>query len=415
MTRSCDCDFDDIQIGTPEYFADPYPVLNELRETCAVHWSTFLNGWALSRYEDVEWCLGAPLTFSSAYNSARKIDRLPPDLQQRARPLIDQVDGRMVISQDPPQHTQQRKILSRALNVKHVNELDDTVRQYTLELIDAHRDKRAMDLLHDFARPLPGMVLAKLLGVPTEDRERFIAWGMAVAAFSISSGDNVEAVVDNALHAYQEMGDYVEQLVEERSHDATGEWNVIEHMLGAETAEGRLSREEIVATCVQFLFAGHETTTGLLATGTYSLLRFPAQREYFAAHLDQVGPAVEEMFRFDSPVVAIPARTAMERVERGGKKIEPGNPVFTIVGAANRDPRVFPNPDEFDLRREPGRHFGLGYGIHFCVGAALARLEAKVAFRALFEALPSLQMAGEGPRFRPVFVARLMDSFPVEW
>jgi cytochrome P450 len=415
MTRTCDCEFDDSLIGTPEYFADPYPVLNSLRETCAVHWSTFLNGWALSRYEDVEWCLGAPMVFSSAFNSARKVDRLPPDLQEHARPLIDLVDGRMVISQDPPRHTHQRKILSRALDTKHVNAMDAAVRQYTLELIDGHRSKRSMDLLHDFARPLPGMVLAKLLGVPVEDRERFIGWGMAVAAFSISSGDNVRDVVDNALRAYREMGDYVEQFVEQRKDAPAGEWNVIQHMLGAETAQGRLSREEIVATCVQFLFAGHETTTGLLATGAYSLFRFPGQREYFASHLDEVGPAIEEMFRYDSPVVAIPARTAMEQVERGGRKIDPGDPVFTIVGAANRDPRVFPDPDIFDILRQPGRHFGLGYGIHFCVGAALARLEAKVAFRALFEALPTLRMADGGPRFRPVFVARLMDSFPVEW
>jgi cytochrome P450 len=415
MTRTCDCDFDEARIGTPEYYADPYPILNELRETCPVHWSTFLNGWALSRYEDVEWCLGAPKIFSSAQNSARKIDRLPPDLQDHARPLIDLIDGRMVISQDPPRHTQQRKILSRALGVRHVNALDTAVRQYTLELIESHRDKRSMDLLHDFARPLPGMVLANLLGVPTADRDRFIAWGMAVSAFSISAGNDVKGVVDAALLAYEEMGEYIEQIVEERRESPLEGWNVIQHMLGGETSTGRLSREEIVATCVQFLFAGHETTTGLLAIGAYSLFCFPDQQKYFAEHTEQVGAAVEEMFRFDSPVVAIPARTAMEHVERGGRQIEPGDPVFTIIGAANRDPRMFADPDVFDLQREPERHFGLGYGIHFCVGAALARLEARIAFRELFDALPSLRMTDGGPKWRPIFVARAMEAFPVEW
>ena len=409
--RSCDCGLDDRNaMATAEYFANPYVFLDELRESCPVHWSKTLGGWLLTRHEDCDWCLKRPDLFTSRHHTARQVEALPADLRLRAAPLIQALDGQMVMMQDPPDHTKQRRTLNKAFLPSHIAALEQGVRDIAFELLEPFRDSREMDLVRDFAQPLPGTVLANFLGVPRSDQPRFVGWGGAVAAFVVSAAG--EGVVDNALQAFDEMTRYIEALLDDRRARSDKAVDVISLM--SDPSAG-LGHQEIVATCVQLLFAGHLTSTILLSLGTHTLIHHPDQTARLVADPSLFPLAVEELMRFDGPAVIIPARTATTDVECHGKQIAAGEAVFAGLGPAGRDPRVFADPYVFDVARPLSRHLAFGAGPHFCVGAPVSRLEGRVALAALLQVAPEITLTTDALPWRPVHVARILDAMPVAW
>jgi cytochrome P450 len=410
--RVCSCGYDDsIDMAADKYFEDPYAVVDRLREACPVHWSRTLGGWFLNRYDDVDWCLKSPKLFSSRYHTARQVEVLPAALRERARPLVDMLDGQMIMMQDPPVHTVQRRILNKAFLPKHVASLETGIRAITAERLDKVRDQGSMDFLDEFARPLPGYVLCDFLGVPKSDQERFVAWGDAVTAFIINP-DAVASVVDDALAAFDEMATYVQTLLDDPGRGDGGD---VIQILNLPDAQGRrLTSFEIVATSCQLLFAGHLTSTLTLATGMYTLLRHPDQLARLVADRSLIPGAVEEILRYFGPVVVIPARTAVAAVERHGQAIVPGEAVFPGLGSAGRDPRRFAEPMSFDVTRPPERHLEFGAGPHVCVGAPVSRIEAVVAFDEIVQRLPGVRLAAE-PTWRPMHVVRYPERVLIEW
>jgi cytochrome P450 len=390
----------------PEVIADPYPALRRLRDEDPVHRSEVLGGWVLTRYADVRAALADPRLSA---------DRITPFLARQARsgrdeigPLARQV-GRWVVFTDPPTHTRLRGLLNRAFTSRTVERLRPRIETIVAELLDRVQDRGRMDLIHDFAYPLPVTVIAELMGVPHEGLERLKRWSDELAAF-VGSALQTPDKYARAGRGLEEMSEYFRHLLARRR--AAPREDIISSLIAAEERGAGLSEEELVATCVLLLFAGHETTTNLIGNGILALLRAPAALEAWRRDPAITPTAVEELLRYDGPTGAM-VRIAREDVELGGRAIRRGDRIFTMINAANRDPAQFPQPDRLDLGRPDNRHLAFGYGIHFCLGAPLARLEAQIAFPALITALPDLTLETESPDWLDSLVFRGVRSLPI--
>ncbi|MFI6324511.1 cytochrome P450 [Nonomuraea sp. NPDC050556] len=302
---------------------------------------------------------------------------------------------------DPPDHTRLRALVSRAFTPRMVERLRPRVEAIAERLIEELPDDA--DLVSGFAYPLPVMVITEMLGVPPEDHERFSGWSETLAR-SLDPMLSSE-LVQETERARAEFGDYFRELIALR-RKAPGE-----DLLSALTLVKELSEAELVATCVLLLVAGHETTVNLIANGVLALARHNAT-DYLVKYPDRGAAVVEEVLRYDPPV-QLTLRYALEDAELGGVPTPQGTAVLALVGAANRDPAAFAEPDRFDLDRKPGRHLAFGLGIHFCLGATLARLEGEVALRALARAAPGLTLAGPAPPYKENLVLRGLASLQV--
>jgi len=305
---------------------------------------------------------------------------------------------RSFLMMDPPDHTRLRGLVSKAFTPGMVRRLRPRIEAITAGLIDGLADEA--DLVHDFAYPLPVMVICEMLGVPPEDHERFHAWSETLAR-------NLDPVVDPGLaervqHDRMEFFQYFRALIARR-RERPGE-----DLLSGLVQVPELTERELLSTCVLLLVAGHETTVNLIANGVLNLVRHGVLAE--AAKRPR--EVVEEVLRFDPPV-QLTARTAIADTELGGVPVPAGTMAMALVGAANRDPEAFPDPDRFDVGRTPGRHLAVGLGIHFCLGAPLARLEREVPLRALAEAVPRLELADPAPPYKPNLVLRGLAGLPV--
>jgi cytochrome P450 len=278
-------------------------------------------------------------------------------------------------------------------------------------LLDAQRGKASFDLVREFAYPLPVLVICELLGVPDQDRDRFGAWSAALGQGldNLSMGD--PEVLKRGNEAAAGLTDYFRELVRTRrggAHD-----DILHALIAAEEQGDRLSEDELLATCVLIFFAGHETTVNLIGNGTLALLRNPAELARLRAMPALMPNAVEELLRYDSPVQRT-GRSVTEHVEVNGYAFHPGQRVNLFVGAANRDPAQFADPDRLDITRaNASQHLSFAAGIHYCVGAPLARLEAQLALDALLRFAPDLRLATERPSWRATFVLRGLAELPV--
>jgi cytochrome P450 len=299
---------------------------------------------------------------------------------------------------DPPDHTRLRALVSRAFTPRTVERLRPRIETIATGLIEALPEEA--DLVSGFAYPLPVMVITEMLGVPAGDHQRFRAWSEALAR-------GLDPLLSNDLsaetgRAREEFGGYFRELIAERrarpGDDLLSELSRVEELTDA----------ELVATCVLLLVAGHETTVNLIANGVLALARHGAIRE--AA--ERPAQVVEEVLRYDPPV-QLTARSALEDTELGGRHLPKGSAVLAVIGAANHDPAVFTDPDRFDLDRGPGRHLAFGLGVHFCLGATLARLEGEIALRALAEAAPKLELSDAAPPYKENVVLRGLAALPV--
>lgn len=349
----------------PEIIADPYPAYRELREHAPAYWSAQANTWVLSRYEDVAAALVDPATYSSASG----IFPTPPEVD------MTQLFLPMLIMTDPPRHTALRKIVSRAFTPRRINRLEPHIHAIVDDLLSRPPHSGAWDFVSGFSGPLPAIVIADMLGVPREDRDQFRAWSTTLIESNPTRGDFGPGL-DAAAALYEYFAAF---LAERRAHPQD---DLMSALVGAEADGERLSEEELLGFCLLLLVAGHETTTNLLSNSAVALSQHPDSRRQLADHPELVPAAVEELLRYDSPVQGL-SRTLTRSVDLHGQSLMTGDTVLLLFGSANRDERVFPEADRFDIHRVSDRQVAFGRGIHFCLGAALARLEARIALQTL--------------------------------
>ena len=294
-----------------------------------------------------------------------------------------------MVFRDPPNHTRLRLLVNKAFSPKTLENIRPAIIEIADGLLDRVRDRVKMDLIDDFAFPLPLMVIAALLGVDPEDRSMFREWALALQHASASRLTPSVEVYEKAEVATQAFIEYFQDAIAKRH--AEPRQDLITALAKARYEGDKLNDEEILATCIHLLTAGHETTINLIAKGTLALLRNPDQMELLRSHPELIPGAVEELIRYDSPVQML-SRWAYEDVEIGDKLIRRGDSMGLMLGSANRDPRRFDNPDLLALQRQDNKHCGFGGGIHFCLGSALARAEAQISLNILINRLPKLHL-----------------------
>jgi cytochrome P450 len=308
---------------------------------------------------------------------------------------------------DPPQHGRLRNLVSKAFTPHAVEQLAPRIQEVIDQLLDRVQGQGRMDVIRDLAFPLPGIIIAEMLGVPVEDRERLKAWSDTFVGFfkTVPSATTPEKY-RQSFRAAEELGDYYRSIL---SKGRSGLLGALER---ADIAGDRLTWTELSANATLLLHAGHETTTHLIGNGLLALLQHPDQLARLRGDQSLVPSAVEEFLRYDSPV-QLTNRQAHEDVEMGGKRIRAGQMVHLVLGAANRDPAAFPDPNRLDVARNPNKHVAFGFSHHFCLGAALARLESRIAFDTLLRRFPDLRLETSTPSRQENFILRGLKSLPI--
>ena len=384
----------------PEFIADPYPTYHRLRAEDPVHRSP-LGFWVLTRYEDVVTALRDPRLAKEA------IAAVIAARYGAAMPAM----GLSMLDRDPPDHTRLRGLVNKAFTPRVVEGLRPHIQKIVDGLLARVEGVGSMDLIEEFAYPLPVIVICQMLGVPVEDRERFKEWGLDIArgldAILLPPDSDV---AQRSAAARRALADYFRALIAERRTSPRGD--LLSALIAAEEAGDKLSEDELLATCILLLVAGHETTVNLIGNGTLALLRHPDQLRRLREDPRLIGSAVEELLRYDGPVQRT-ARIPSADVRFDGLTIGKGEMVMPFIGAADRDPAQFPDPDRLDITRTDNRHIAFGWGIHFCLGAPLARVEGQIAIGTLVQRLPRLALATDRPEYRQSLTLRGLTTLPV--
>jgi cytochrome P450 len=392
--------FDPVSGGARQ---NPYPMYAKLRGKDPVHRSRLTQGWVLTRHADVQMVLRDP-RFSAVRANSTAMQTLNFDESSHFYRWF----SKSLLAIDPPDHTRLRTLATKAFTPRAVEAIRPRIEQVVDELLAAVEPSGRMDVIRDIAYPLPVIVIAEMLGVPPDDRDRFKAWSDAL-------GEALDPLVGaealrRADRAALEIGDYFRGIIAERRVEPRED--LLTALIAAREEGDRLSEDELLAICVLLLAAGNETTTNLIGNGLLALLRHPDQLRRLREEPDLIEDAVEELLRFDSPV-QLTNRIAMEDLELDGRQIRKGDDVVLVLGAANHDPEQFPNPQLLDVGRGGLRHLAFGMGIHFCLGAPLARVEGQIALRAIVERLHGLRLATREPAWRPTVTLRGLKSLPV--
>ena len=367
---------------------NPYEKYAELRSKDPIHRMRLINAWVLTRYEDVDMVLRDHRRFSNHDDQDREY--------------------RSMLFLDPPDHTRLRSLVSKAFTPKSVAELEPKILRLVQELLDNIEGKDRFDLISDFAFPLPVTVIAEMLGVPAQDIDKFRDWSNDIAL-------SVEPTLDDEQtrrmeESFLELLDYFEDIIEQRQREPRED--MITALLNVEAEGDRLSRDDLLATLTLLLVAGNETTRNFIGNGMLALLKHPDQLQRLRDNPHMLDSALNELLRYDSPV-QMDQRMVYEDVEIDGNRIQAGQRVINAIGAANRDPAVFANPDELDIGRREKSHLSFGRGIHYCLGSPLAMLEGRAAFSALLDRFPSMKLVAE-PEFREQVVLRGVEELWVE-
>jgi cytochrome P450 len=385
-----------------EQRSDPYPLFRQVREEEPVLWSG--DGWTLLRYADVMAALLDPRL------AAARVDPsgAPEEIRNEFAPFFDSMRN-MLLFADPPDHTRLRGLVTQAFSARRIEGMRPAIQSIVDELLDAVAERGTMDVIADVANPLPGIVIAELLGVPKSDQAQFKTWANDFAAAIDGSGDELTSL-QLGLRSVNAMSAYLGEVAEQRRRAPQDD--LITDLLAAQEEGAHLTHAELVATCLLLLFAGNETTTNLIGNGILTLLRHPDELARLRAAPELIRAAVEELLRFESPVQGT-SRVARETFEIDGRCIEAGQHVSVLTGAANRDPAQFEEPDRLHLSRRPNRHLGFGHGIHFCLGAPLARAEGQIAINAILQRCAALELRDDKARWRALAVFRGLEELPV--
>jgi cytochrome P450 len=363
--------------------------------------------WLVTRYDDVVAVLKDE-RFAKDWRRAMTPEQLAqiPPIPEVMRPLSENM-----LDKDPPDHERLRRLVSKAFTPRLIERMRPRVQEIADTLLDAVEDKGGMDLIDDYAFPLPITVIAELLGVPVEDRNRFREWSDAAV-----SGDTTQEYVEKILLPHmQAFIEYLRALFEEKRENPKDD--LISALVLAEEAGDKLSEDELLAMVFLLLIAGHETTVNLIGNGTLALLQNPDQLQKLKDEPLLIKPAIEELLRYDGPVETSTERFAREDVAIGDTVIPKGEMVMVVIAAADHDPERFPEPDTLDIARADNKHLAFGKGIHHCLGAPLARMEGQIALGTLLRRMPDLRLKGspESLTWRPGMVLRGLTGLPVEF
>jgi cytochrome P450 len=400
----------DRQLRGDSFFADPYPAYDRLRREVPVAWSETEQAWLLTRYADVVATVQDPRHFSSRGRMLATLEHISADERARLKPFEEHFSVGLINS-DPPDHTRIRALVNKAFTPRVVEQLRPGIQVLVSELLDAVQPDGRMDVVRDLAHPLPTTVISGLLGVPPEDRTQFKVWADSILSFQ-GAGVLPAEFLERSQESLLAMRAYFRGLIADRRRQPRDD--LLGRLVEAETGGDRLSEAELMTTSVTLLIAGYETTTTLVTNGLYTLLRHPDQLQRLRGDLTLLPTAIEEMLRFESPLQRNPRRIA-EDMEYGGQSMQAGDFVLQLLGSANRDPSVFPDPERFDIARQPNRHVAFGQGIHFCVGAPLARLEAPIAIGTVLRRMPNLRLDESAGAWASHPLLRAMPSLPVSF
>ncbi len=391
----------------PEVLVDPYPAYRRLQTEAPVHWNGFT--WIVTRYADVLAALRDPRF------GADRINPNPEWLRQQGildLELLFRIHAKMMLFSDPPDHTRLRSLVNKAFTSRAVEGMRTHIQQIVHDLLDRVQPNGQMDIIEDLAYPLPVTVIAEMLGVPIERREQFKHWSDCIAAFIGGTTVAQQDVLGQALQSVLEMKEYFLSVAAERRTSPRND--LLSALALAEEQGDRLSGEELVANSVLLLVAGHETTTNLIGNGMLALLCHRDQMQRLKDNPALIENAVEEMLRYDSPVQGT-SRIAKVDLELDGRPIKAGQHISLMIGAANRDPAQFSEPDRFDIERRGVRHLSFSHGPHFCLGAQLARLEGRIAIDTLIRRIPDMQLASETLEWRDNYTLRGLKALLVRF
>lgn len=387
---------------------NPYPLYHQLRREAPVYWSEAWGCWLLTRYDDITWTLQDYQTFTSLGRLTATME-LPEPLWERVAPLVRHY-SQGLINVDPPDHTRMRKLVHMAFTPRAIRRMRSYIEDIVDRLINDHIERGFMDVIWDFSYPLPVTVIAEMMGIPLEDHAKFKRWSGEIVGFMATPKPTAEVLLksQDALLAMQQ---YFRDIYAKRR--LAPEDDLITALVLAELEGDKLSEEEMVSSCVTILIGGHETTTYLIANGVYALLQQPEQLRLLRDNPALDASATEEFLRYEGPFQRN-RRIATRDVVIGDMTIKRDQLIMQFLGAANRDPSQFDNPDALDLARSPNKHLAFGYGPHFCLGAPLARLEAPVAIRALLNKLRNIRLAHDDLEWNSALF-RGLKSLPIEF
>jgi len=393
------------QLLDPAVAADPYPLYQRLRSEDPVHWDPFLHAWVVTRYEDVTTVLhhhSAARTPTPEQLAALGMEAFSP---------VAEVMVRQMLYLDPPEHTRVRTLAAKGFAPSRVEALREHIGEIVGRLLDAVHDRTSMDVIADFAVPLPAIVSCEMLGLPIHDWQRLTGWTRSFAEL-LGNFQHNPVRADAARRTVDEMTAYFRQALRDPSDSGRG----LLHSFTTVDVDGdRLSEDEVIANAIITMVGGLETTTNLIGNGLLALLRHPDQWELLRERPALVPSAVEEFLRFESPIQHT-ARVAPADGELGGQVIRKGQGVIAVMAAANRDPERFPDPDRFDIGRPDNRHLAFGWAGHHCFGAPLARLEAQLSFSAFLSRMGSLRLTSDPVVWRPNAGAfRGLESLRIEF
>jgi len=394
-----------VDITSPAFKADPYPFYARMRAEAPVHQLTLPDkreAWLVVRYAEVAAVLNDERFIKDRFKTP-ELTAKQPWMPKSFLPLTHNM-----LDQDPPDHTRLRSLVHKVFTPRLVEEMRRRVQSLTDEFLEAAKPTGKMDLIRDYALPLPSTIIAEMLGVPAEDRHRFHRW-----TNSMVIADTSKLSLLRALPAVLALLRYVRKIVKKRRSEPRDD--LASALVRAEEAGDQLSEDELVAMIVLLLIAGHETTVNLIGNGTLALLEHPEQMDQLRKNPAMIQSAVEEMLRYNGPLAMATERFASEDVSVSGVAIPRNALVFAVLGSANRDEQQFPNPDNLDLARADNKHVAFGLGIHYCLGAPLARLEGQIAINTLLQRAPALRLAvpREKLRWRRGYVLRGLNSLPV--
>ena len=375
----------------PSFIANPYPALARLRTSAPVHWSPPLRAWVVTRYADVHAVLADRQL--SADTVTPFYEAQPSETRAKIESLMRYL-GNWLVFKDPPHHTRIRNLTARVFTSRALAPVRRSVEQITSDLLARLEPDTTVDLVSAYSNPLPAYVIMDMLGVPRALLPDMKHWSDEIKLF-IGSARSVPDKYERARAGVEAMAEAFREVIERRRHAPGGD--ILSLLISAHDEEdGRLSDDELIATCILFLFAGHETTTNLVTMASMHLIAQRDQRRLFLSlgADEEIDAAVEEFLRFDGPTPSM-VRVALADHELGGHTIKSGQRIYAMIAAANRDPDAFERPDELDISRPQKRHYAFGYGTHFCLGAPLARLEAAIAIPALHRRFPAIELAGE--------------------
>lgn len=394
---------------SPEFKAQPYETYANLRAENPVrlHQGMHIPIWFVTGYEEAKQVLADHKTFVKRYENA-----LTPEEHAAQNPVPDVFEfiRNHLLGQDPPDHTRLRALVSKAFTIKRVNALRPRIQAIADELLDRVQAQGQMDLIDDYAFPLPVTVIAEMLGVPAEDQGKFREWSNALIETQRTAAEQ-EAFQQHMMAFIYYMG---QLFAERRAHPQD---DLISALIQAEEAGERLSHEELFSMVLILLVAGHETTVNLIGNGILALMKHPNQMRMLQNDWGLVDTAVSEILRYDGPAERATTRWAAKDTLFCGQQIKRKDPIIVILGAANHDPAQFREPEGFDILRDSSSSLAFGYGIHYCVGAPLARLEGEIAFRTLLQRMPDIHLASPETEleWRASTILRGLKHMPVVW